>query len=170
VESRVELMAKKIHTEDSLERNNDVRISVERVANFKRGDVTYCIKKNMESVARSCDDCGGSGELELKKGRYNCPMCNGSGTLYKLLPDEWRVQQSEGDKKKIAATRVELWETSHGDEDRTGIWHMVGGRNPTWIWVPEEDLFSTLEEAERECRSRNMLGYEPNRASKADED
>lgn len=120
--------------------------------NFK--DKVYPIYKCIKNISKPCSLCEGLGSVFITKGNRKviCPDCLGNKKTIEVLPQVWRVQTIRyGQIGKIIIEKYynEKQEVKYM-LDSTGI-----GCGTIWL---ENQLFLTLEEAQKECDTRNSRG------------
>lgn len=124
---------------------------------FSIGDFVYVIKKFGENKYMGCKACNGKGGIYNEGNYFKCNTCYGSGGKYVWVAESWKVAYK---KTKVGKICVEIYNKKYYKDnperkDRE-ICYMVEatGVGSGTIW-PENQIFKTLQEAEKECEIRN---------------
>ncbi|MEN6623835.1 MAG: hypothetical protein ABFD50_20080 [Smithella sp.] len=104
---------------------------------FNVGDKVFAIYKGAIGESTTCDECNGSGVIQLKNA-YECPACKGRG--YKK--EKTFVPTEE--------VRIVFIITKTGEETSSIGYYMNSG-----AIFSESDCFPTISIAQAECDRRN---------------
>ena len=115
---------------------------------FNIGDTVYPIFESMEHVFKTCETCGGGSMVQINNtDRFiNCPDCD-SGGVGVWVNGGWVVRDNPCAIRGI--------ETRHYSEKDSVVCVLDSITISVGYHFVEQDLFSTEEEAQKECELRN---------------
>jgi DnaJ-class molecular chaperone len=118
---------------------------------FDIGDKCYPINFHVEQYTEKCDICSGEGEIWIKEYCVVCPKCNGAGNFLKFGKRTWYITPT----CEIVHVRVEY--SSNNPIDFYTVYD-VKRSDGFKVSYKDENLFSSEEEARKECSKRNAEG------------
>ena len=98
-----------------------------------------------------CNICDGKKKVTIKNEKFECPKCNGKGSIY--VNKEWRVNDEYG-LSEIIAFSNESGKT-YAVFHRVAYTDIIEGTHYTHEYVLLKDCFATKEQAQAECERRN---------------
>ena len=122
---------------------------------YNLGEQVYPIRLGRHSEHIKCKICEGKGEVTINNTEkiISCPECYGQGGRTVWLNDKWGV--CVGSIGYIGKISVEIYDKAYEEGKREYRYMLdstgVGGGT---LWK-EDMLFTTKEEAEKECEIRN---------------
>lgn len=117
---------------------------------YNLDDLVYPIELQYEKVFTPCKICDARGHIYLSNGeKIVCPKCYGDKGKTEWLSKKWQVQYEFI--SQIGNIKIDLY--SNKSETHYMIASTGVGSGRLW---KEELLFLTKEEAETECKKRNL--------------
>lgn len=120
---------------------------------FDLGQSVYIIHESCGNKQVDCKPCSGKGGIFNDDVYFQCSKCYGSGKVTKHESFGWRVVY---EKAKVGKINIELTHPKYKEYSKRRIHYMVDatGVGSGSLWS-EDNIFSTLEEAQQECDKRN---------------
>jgi len=125
---------------------------------YDLGDKVFWIQKRQTTVHYTCKFCEGEKKVTgANNQKRNCPDCYGYGQKTKPGPIKWQVHEQELTIGQVRIKVVANYILHY--EDETDYMCLETGVGSGSIYR-EEDLFPTKEEAEAECKKREIVKEE----------
>lgn len=113
---------------------------------YNLGQDVYTIIHLNKQIKEKCPVCNGTGHVTLNGNQYQCPECYGQGIKVEWTSSGWTVDQSSQIGRIDVSVKDDVYKESYMLK--------YSGIDSGTIW-DVGDLFSTREEAEKECEKRN---------------
>lgn len=116
---------------------------------FNLNDYVYPIVCGGEEIWIPCTTCDGSGIVKIKNSdrEFQCPDCYGNKGRNEWTTNGWHLSNY---KSQVGLIRTE----TDKNKSKTNYMLKATGIGSGTIWK-EDDLFSSKEEAQKECDLRN---------------
>jgi predicted RNA-binding Zn-ribbon protein involved in translation (DUF1610 family) len=116
---------------------------------FNVGDKAVFIE--YDYYPEKCNICDGKKKVTIKNEKFECPKCNGKGSI--SLNKKWQVNDDFGLSKilTIYSQRGETYAAFH----RVAYTDIIEGTHYTHKFILLKDCFATKAEAQAECDRRN---------------
>lgn len=122
---------------------------------FDFGQRVWGILKGTEEYRETCKLCKGNGRINITPERtISCPDCYGHGFNTKWKEKAWFIPSDDYYCFVIQKIAVELYNPNNksASKNRSWIYYMAASSGTMF---DENNLFSSIEEAQLECDKRN---------------
>lgn len=121
---------------------------------FNLNETVFPIVRHGYNGVKQCETCSGLGTVKINntEKKITCPECYGRGGHKEWIAERWVLSTDVGIIGKIDVELYAKRYTSHKDEYRYMLSSTGVGSGTCW---KEEDLFSSSDEALKECELRN---------------
>lgn len=118
---------------------------------FKLDQDIYYISQSPEpKETYTCNICHGKRHVKINEETFKCPKCNGTGRIVTEYSQKWVPSRTSS---KILRIRIEPDLGNHNkDHLDSKILYVL---YPSYYSIPQEQIFSTFEEAFQQCNKLN---------------
>lgn len=129
------------------------------ISKYNLGD-TVCptgTKRERIRIPRNCTVCSDTGEITISDKNYTCPECRGN--TYHIDEGDIEYYVKSDLVGRVGNIRAEIYEKQYGRERKIEYMLDSTGVGSGTLWK-EENLFSTIEDAQAACDIRNKGRYD----------
>lgn len=117
---------------------------------FSLGDKIYRIYNSKPQTWEPCVVCEGTGQIGVRGKIFDCPECYGHrGKTVWGKENEWMVNT-----QSMTVGQIEATVSTKPKDNKTQYMTRECGY-PSGSFFYEDDLFSSIEDAQEECKQRN---------------